>query len=162
MQYTLQFFSVSQQQVQAVLDALDNEGVKPVSTDTPTNLNGTLVGTTTLGDVAGTYDFSVSSGQLTVVITQKPALLLVDTIRMKINDGLAKALPYVDPTTETPVPAEIVVPASVGDVAVPAIAPVSGLSWKKRKKLQTARAAHGAVIETPGERVEERTGAFVG
>ena len=120
MQHTLQFLSVSQTQVHAVLQILAKEdGVVPVGDSDPTLLNGSLKGKTPLGEVTGTYDYSPASGQLTVVITEKPALLTVDTIKMKIREAIdGAAVPQAEPVSETPVPAAI--PITPPPATVPA------------------------------------------
>jgi hypothetical protein len=151
MQHTLQFLAVSQQQVTAVLETLAKEGVEAIGDPMP--LNGSLKGKTPLGEVAATYDFAPASGQLTVVVTEKPALLLVDTIKTKIREAIdGAAVPKAEPISETPVPAEIPVTEfqKIHDEAVVAASePASRLSWKKLRR-QTARAAHDASTETHG------------
>jgi len=87
MTHTLTFYSVAEEQLEAAVNKLD----VTVSHDENTR-EVFLEGETPLGKMKARIDYDKGSGQLTVVVVEKPMLLSVDTIKAHINNALAEAL----------------------------------------------------------------------
>lgn len=109
-QHTLTFYSISEDQIDYVFRQL---GHGP-------NVDGVVEGDTPLGHLKVRRDWDKGSGQLTVVILEKPMLLTVDSIKANIDMKLAEAakaiadgeLTATDPTLVAVIPGEVDPPAS--------------------------------------------------
>jgi hypothetical protein len=88
MTQTLVFYSVSEQQVNSIYKEMQIEPDEDGFISAATPFGGPLV---------AQVSFHKPSGQLMVSVIERPVALTLDTIKMKIREALAKAIP-VDAT----------------------------------------------------------------
>jgi len=80
---TLTFYSISRPQVNALIDILKKGGA--------TVTDDKIEGPTPAGDVKADWWYNQGSGQLTVVVTDKPFVVGMETIESHLKDQLAQA-----------------------------------------------------------------------
>lgn len=99
---TFTFYSVSQEQVDVLM-----KGLKPIE-----GTEDTYEGDTPLGEIKAQVNFTPGSGQLQVVVLDKPFLLHVETIKTHIRNAIDNALVPSAPQHDGPVAKPVSEPAN--------------------------------------------------
>lgn len=107
--HTLTFYSISRPQVNALIDLLEKSGA--------TVTEDTIAGKTPVGEVKANWYYVQGSGQLTVVVTEKPWEVSMNSVEHHIGTLLAQAL--VDSNKPVPEPA----PAAKGEATAKPVSP---------------------------------------